>query len=202
MEKQFKIRASAAGKIMTSPRSKSETLSETTKTYLQEWLKEQIYGVRKEIQTKYMTKGTVLEDEAIDRCVQWTNIPFVLKNEKNFDDDFFTGTPDIITPEYVVDIKTSWDCFTFPLFDTEIPTKDYYYQLQVYMHLTGLKRAKLVYILLNTPEFIQWETPHDYEGLDPKYRHKVFDIDYSPEVIETLQSRVEECRNYINTLIK
>lgn len=32
----FKIRASATGKLMVNPRSKSETLSETTKTYVQE----------------------------------------------------------------------------------------------------------------------------------------------------------------------
>ena len=40
--KEFKIRCSAIGKIMTNPRSKTETLSKTTKTYLEEWSKEQI----------------------------------------------------------------------------------------------------------------------------------------------------------------
>jgi hypothetical protein len=31
---------------------------------------------------------------------------------------------------YCLDVKSSWDATTFPFFDTEIPTKDYYYQLQ------------------------------------------------------------------------
>jgi len=45
--KLFKARASSSGKLMTKPRSKSEVLSKTTKSYLEEWTKEQIYGVRK-----------------------------------------------------------------------------------------------------------------------------------------------------------
>ena len=38
----FKIRCSAIGKIMTDPRSKSEALSETTKTYCRQWLTEKV----------------------------------------------------------------------------------------------------------------------------------------------------------------
>ena len=64
--KQFKIRASASGKLMTKPRLKSEVLSKTTKSYLQEWTKEQIYGVRKSIKSKYLDKGNQVEDAAID----------------------------------------------------------------------------------------------------------------------------------------
>ena len=52
----FKCRASALGHLMTNARSKSETLSQTTKSYLQEWYKEQIYGVKKQIKSKYIEK--------------------------------------------------------------------------------------------------------------------------------------------------
>ena len=38
----FKARASASGKLMTSPRLKNEIISETTKAYIQEWCKEHI----------------------------------------------------------------------------------------------------------------------------------------------------------------
>ena len=41
----FKMRASASGKLAVSPRSKSEALSKTTKSYIQEWLAGEIYGV-------------------------------------------------------------------------------------------------------------------------------------------------------------
>lgn len=200
--KQFKARASEAGKLMVQPRSKTETLSETTKTYLEDWVKENIYGYRKEIKSKYLDKGIIMEDEAISKAIEWLDLPFVLKNEQSFEDEFFTGTPDIVTDTEVLDIKCSWDAFSFPLFEDEIPTKDYFYQLQVYMHLTGSKSARLVYVLTNTPESITWETPHDYSALDKRYRIKTFQVAYDAAVIEALKAKVEDARNYIHSLSK
>lgn len=197
----FKIRASSAGKLMTNPRNKTELISETTKTYIYDYLKEQIYGYRKEISNKYVDKGLLMEDEAIDKAIELLDLPFALKNEKSFENDYFTGTPDIIIEGIVYDIKCSWDCFTFPFFETEIPTKDYYYQLQVYMNLLGLKKACLVYVLLNTPENISnWETPKNYDDLEKKYRIKSYNIDYSEEVIIDLKNRLENVREFIKTI--
>lgn len=196
----FKIRASASGKLMTAPRNKSELISETTKTYVKEWLIENIYGVHKEIKSKYLTKGLKLEDNAIDKAIEWLDLPFVIKNEKFFEDDFFCGTPDLICENVVYDIKCSWDCFTFPLFEKEIPTKDYFYQLQVYMHLTGCKKAVLTYVLLNTPEELTYEEKHNYDNMDKKYRIKTFTIEYSEEVIADLKQRVTNIREYLKTL--
>jgi hypothetical protein len=199
--KDFKIRASAGGQIMTNPRAKTELLSETTKTYVFDWLKENIYGYRKEISNKYLSKGLELEDEAIDKAIELLDLPFTLNNEEYFENEYFTGTPDLIIKDTVFDIKCSWNCFTFPLFDNEIPNKGYYYQLQIYMHLLGLKKAKLFYVLLNTPENLaSWEQPKDYSELDKKYRIKTFDVDYSEEVIEDLKQRVENIREFINTI--
>jgi len=196
----FKIRASASGKIMTNARSKNELISETTKTYVKEWLIEKIYGIRKEIKSKYLTKGLKLEDTAIDKAIEWLDLPFTLKNEKFFEDEFFCGTPDLIVNDVVYDIKCSWDAFTFPLFETEIPNKDYFYQLQVYMHLTGCKKAVLTYVLLNTPEELTYEDKHNYDNMDKKYRIKTFEIDYSEEVIADLQQRVTNIREYLKTI--
>ena len=117
---KFKIRASASGKIMTNPRAKTELISETTKTYVKEWLLEHIYGVKNEIKSKYLTKGIWLEDDAIDKAIEWLDLPFAIKNEKFFEDDYFCGTPDLILDGTVYDIKCSWSCFSFPLFETEI----------------------------------------------------------------------------------
>lgn len=200
---EFKIRASAAWKLMTNQKSKIEMLSETTKTYCKEWAKSQIYGFEKEISSKYLDKGIQLEDYAIDRAIEWLDLPFVLKNEELFENDFAKGTPDIIYGDTVVDIKCSWDAYTFPLFEEEIPNMDYYYQLQVYMWLTGKKHAKLAYLLLNTPDTISiYETKRDYDGLDKQFRIKCYNFDFDIEVIEKLKTRVELCREYINKLLK
>jgi hypothetical protein len=197
----FKCRASASGKLMTNPRNKSELLSETTKNYIHEWLKESIYGIRKEISTKQITKGIELEDMAIDKAIEWLDLPFAIKNSKRFSDDHFTGEPDLLLSDTVIDIKNSWDCWTFPLFENEIPTKDYYYQLQVYMHLTGLKKAKLVYVLLNTPETYN-SLEISYDKVDKKYRIKQYDVDYDESVIDELKKRVDNAREYIQTIFK
>ena len=197
----FKIRASAAGKLMTSARSKNELLSETTKTYAKEWLTEQIYGFRKEIKSKYIYKGLVMEDEAIDKAIEWLDLPFAIKNEQYFENDFIKGTPDLIVDGIVYDIKCSWDAYTFPIFETEIPNKDYFYQLQCYMHLTGCTKAVLTYVLLNTPEEVVYETPQNYDDLDKKYRIKTFEIDYDQNVIDTLIDRVKLTREFLETLI-
>lgn len=199
----FKCRASASGKLATNPKLKGEVLSETTKTFLKEWATSEIYGYRKDIKSKYLSKGISLEDKAIDKAIELLDLPFAIKNEQYFEDEFFCGTPDIILSDEVIDIKCSWDCFTFPLFEDSIPTKDYFYQLQVYMHLTGKKSARLVYVLLNTPEDIPtWEEPKYYDNLDKQFRIKTFSIDYDAEVIALLQNRVIESRNFLNNLIK
>lgn len=200
--KEFKIRASASGKLMTRPRSKSEVLSKTTKSYLEEWTKEQIYGVRKSIKSKYLDKGNQVEDAAIEYASAEKGWLFAEKNEEYFEDEFFCGTPDVILDDKIIDIKSSWDCFSFPLFYNGIPNKDYYYQLQTYMHLTGKTKAQLVYVLMNTPEELTFEESFDYTEINSKYRIKIFDIDYDEEVIEELKNKVIESREYIKTLCK
>ena len=198
--KEFKIRASAVSQIMTNPQTKSEILSKTCISYLEQWVKEQIYGVQKEIKSKYLAKGIDVESMAIEYYSEQRNLGFVLKNMDSFEDEFFTGTPDLIHDSKVYDLKSSWDCFTFPLFDTE-PEKGYKQQLQIYMHLTGLKKSTLVYTLQNTPDELVWDEPNDYSLIDPKYRIKEFKIDYNPDFIKLVQDRVLLCRNYIQNII-
>ena len=195
----FICRASAGGKLMTNPKNSKDALSKTTQSYLQEWLKEAIYGVKKEISTKEINKGLEYEDQAIAKVIEWLDLPFVIKNKTRFTDEFFTGEPDILMSDTVIDIKNSWDCWTFPLFDNEIPTIDYEYQVQIYMHLTGLKKAKVVYVLLNTPE-TKYTPEIDYSHVNPIFRVKEFNFEYDEEIINKLKTRVLAAREYIKTL--
>lgn len=199
--KKFKCRASAGGSLMTNPRAKGEMLSETTKNYVKDWMIEQIFGVQKNIKSKYLEKGIKLEDEAIDLAIQWLDLPFAIKNEESFEDEYFTGTPDLILKDEVIDIKCSYSAFTFPLFEDNCPESGYIYQLQIYMHLTGKKRARVVFMLLNTPEDIApWEDHFNYDKIPVKYKHKAFSVEYDPSVIEKLQDRVKQSREYIKNL--
>lgn len=199
---RFKIRASASGKLMTKSRSKDGALSKTALSYVQDWYKEQIYGVKKNIDNKYLRKGISVEDNAIEYAASELGWLFAEKNEEYFEDSHFCGTPDVILDDTIIDIKSSWDCFTFPLFEDEIPNKDYYYQLQTYMALTGLKKAQLVYVLMDTPESIERDAV-SYESVESKYRIKIFDVDYDEEVVESMRDKVQYVRdNVINTLEK
>jgi hypothetical protein len=223
--KEFKIRCSAIGVIMTNPRSKSETPSETTKKYCQEWVKEQIYNKKKQFSSKYTDKGNVVEDDSLDFVAEQLGLGMLIKNEELFENDFLRGTPDAITNDFIIDVKNSWDCFTFPLFETKVPDKDYYYQAQGYMALTGVKKYKLIYTLMDTPKHLiekeaYWYCKNNgfdqldediladftermtFDNIEDKYRIKIFEIDYNEEVVNDIKERVKECRTYIKTLIK
>ena len=221
--KPFKIRCSGIGNIMTNPRSKTELLSETTKTYCKDWLKGQIYNRQKEFSNKFTEKGNMVEDTSLDFIAKMLNLGMLIKNEIHFNNDYMQGTPDAILPEMVIDVKNSWDCFTFPLFDTEIENNAYYYQLQGYMALTGKEKAKLIYCITDTPENLiereckYWCLKNGYEmdidiynqfynkmtfsDIEDKFKIKIFDIEYNENCISAIQERVELCQDYINSLI-
>ena len=151
--KQILFRCSSLGAIMTEPRTKSEALSETCKTYLQEVFIREKYGRKKDVSSKYMEKGTLVEEEGMTLLSLFHNT-FYKKNEANFKNDFISGTPDIFLKDKIIDIKSSWDIFTFHKAKKDETNKAYDWQLQGYMALTGAKEAELVYVLTDTPEHI------------------------------------------------
>lgn len=136
---------------------------------------------------------------------------------------------EILTPT-VIDMKNVWDCFTLPLFEPDIPTEGYKTQLQVYMHLVSnhykiaFNDALLCYTLMDAPlnvmekemRSLSWEQGErglitdeirqkvhkemTYSDLEADLRLKVYNVKFSPSIIEELKLRVELCRNYIPTL--
>jgi hypothetical protein len=221
--KDLKIRCSAIGKIMTSPRSKGEVLSATTKTYIKELVLEHKYGIKKEINSRYLDKGNQVEDMAIELAEQALDLGFVFKNELYFENEHLTGTPDIITDTLIVDVKSSWNGTTFPMFEDELPNKDYYWQLQGYMDLTGKHNAIVAYCLVDTPEDIvldeirrvAWakkelepseETEHDvrsqheFNHIPKDKRVKAFLVEKDEHAIWQIKERVEQCREYYTEL--
>jgi hypothetical protein len=157
---------------MTAPRNKSEVLSQTAKTYIEELAKEHLFGIKKVFKSRYTDKGNEVEEKAIELTEEVLGFEFLTKNEDYYQNDWIKGTPDIITTSLVIDVKSSWSGDTFPFFESELPNKDYYYQVMGYMWLTGKKNALISYCLINTPEhIIQQETLRLFYSLlkDPKY---------------------------------
>ena len=219
----MKIRCSAIGKLMTSPRTKGELLSETAKTYIQDYFKEKELGIAKEFWSRYTDKGLQMEDEAIDFASQVLDWGFVVKNTERYNNEWITGEPDVITKTLLADIKCSWDATTFPLFDTELKNKGYFWQMQGYMWLTELERAELVYVLTNTPHQIvedevrraHWkaglidedldlreavQSQHNFDHLPNNLRVKRFIVEKDEEAIERIKEKVEIAREYYESL--
>ena len=220
----LKIRCSAIGKIMTNARSKSEVLSKTCKSYLEELALEEVYGIRKEFSSRYTDKGNEVERESIDLAQDVLDMGFMYKNTEFFENDFLTGTPDVNTDTCLLDVKSSYDASTFPFFAEEIPNKDYMYQLQGYMALTGKRKSILAYCLVNTPYDIvedeirraHWkhhlidesdelraevEAKHVFDHIPMEKRIKSFHIKYDKDIVKAIYDRVKECRVYYNQVI-
>ena len=219
----MKIRCSALGKIMTEPRSKSEVLSETAKSYIQDLFKEKELGIYKDFSSRYTDKGIQMEDQAIQFASDVLGWDFVVKNETRFNNEWLTGEPDVCTDTLLADIKCSWNGSTFPLFDTELKNKDYYWQLQGYMMLTGHERSELVYCLMDTPPQIiedeirrtHWKLclieedldvrqavidTHTFGHIPDEMRVKRFIVEKDEQAFERIKEKVIFARNYYQQL--
>lgn len=195
-------------------------LSETAKSYCKEWLISEITGKKKDIRSKYLSRGKAMEETAIKRISKHYGVELV-KNEEPLENEYFTGTYDTNTPEIVIDAKVPFDCFTFPFFETE-PDKNYYGQIQVYQELKGLRKGSLCYCLENgSDEQIQklsWDIARDlgkdepdiedydlaveelsYDHLSESLRKKVFEFGYDEAYIRKAEKMVLASRKYIET---
>jgi hypothetical protein len=198
-------------------------LSKTAKTYIHELILREKYGINKEFSSRYTDKGNQVEDIAIAMANEVLDVGFIYKNDENFQNDWITGTPDVITDEVLLDVKCSWDATTFPFFETEIPTKDYFYQLQGYMWLTGKTESLLIYCLVDTPLEIvedeirraQWkfhkleedldlrqeiESKHIFGNIPLNKRIKIFEVKRDEKVIEQIKEKIEVARVYYDAL--
>lgn len=220
---QIKFRASSLGFIMTEPRKGEKGLSETCKTHLVDCFVSAKYGRNTDIVSKYTTKGLLVEEDSLTLYSQYKSHPF-FKCKERFENEYISGHPDIITPE-LIDIKSSWDIYTFFRVNAKSLNKRYYWQLQAYMDLTGATSAKLVYCLVNTPlalvydekrklqyrmnviddvnkEFIEACAEIDklsiYNDIGVNERVIEMQIMRNDNDIEKMHQRVIECREYMN----
>ncbi len=213
------------GKItdkLLSKRDAKPELSVTTKTYLQELHAQELFGKTKTIQSKYLDKGIEVEEQSITLYSDVTGELFI-KNKERKTNDFITGEPDNKQGK-IRDIKSSWDLSTFPMHETELTNKDYYWQLQGYMELFDLDESELIYCLVDTPEHLindalYWAARkmNTLEGLPdeleaeirnnmtfsdiPKdIRCKVFTVERDRLAMKQLEEQILRCREYMNQL--
>lgn len=195
-------------------------LSETAKTYCKDWLKNFLFGRRKEFSSKQTEKGTTVEQESIDFLVDNGFLFAAEKNKERRWNDYIEGECDLNQPDEIIDVKNSWTMDTFPIFETKNPNKGYDWQLDGYMDLWYKDKSRLIYILTNTPlHLIEKEVyyatkdvtdektykeieakilkNHIFDDLDPEDRVKFFHHKKDPKRIKAIKERVAVCQLYI-----
>ena len=201
---------------MVNPRNKSETLSETTKTFLREvWIKE-VFGREKYVSTQAMEKGTMVESDSL-ALVQEVLGETHFKNNRQIENEFVIGTPDVL--DDLIDIKSSWDLWTFAEVDGDKAFKDYYHQVLGYAWILGKTSARICYCLVNTPEDIiqhelyrltwkmseqeaieRYRKNYEFDDIPAKNRVKCFRFAIDPDDIEKLKERVVAARKYLSEM--
>jgi hypothetical protein len=162
--------------VLIEKRDAPPALSTGAKTFLFKKAYNDAYGITDNIENKYLDKGILSEDAAIDLAGSVLDWGSVVKNDEYFENDYIHGTPDVISKDFIADIKCAWSTDTFfkHLLETRIVSSVYYWQLQAYMMLTGKEEAYLIYCLINTPEHlfnkelenVKWRTRDNMDVLD------------------------------------
>jgi hypothetical protein len=151
------IRCSSLSALFTEPKLKEDKLagrlSQTAKTHLIEVYAREMWGVEKDLVTKAMEKGIQMEGEAIKLISEVDGYPYE-KWPLRASNEHITGHPDVVHGDGLIDIKCSWDAFTFlPKLIKEVDDS-YFYQVQGYMWLFDKKFARISYCLVDTPDHI------------------------------------------------
>jgi hypothetical protein len=198
-------------------------LSKTPKSHIEERFNEIEFGISEYWTNRYVEKGIGQEDESLMLAQRINNWEFLSKNEERITNDFISGIPDAIATDFIVEIKTSWSMKTFPLYVDENPTKNYEWQVQGYMWLTGKTVAQLSYCLVDTPDELvnddlfktsrkmgcidlpaeieaEIRANHCFEHVPENLRVKTFEVKRNEEMIEAIKERIGLCREYYNEL--
>ena len=203
----MKWRASQIGKLMTTSRSKTDVLSQTAKSYIEQLAKEDFFGYTSPLVNRYLDKGINQELESINllNSVRFENYE---KNTQRVENEFITGECDILTNEGIIDIKTSWSLDTFLELPEDIDAKDYEWQGRAYMMLFNRFEFELVFCMVSTwDEFLtQYDDKalHKVDHIDPRKRITSItferDLELERQMIERCQLATEYYIERINKL--
>lgn len=219
-----KFRCSALGKIV----SKSGKLTDGVKTYLQEVFISEVYGVTKDVNSKYFEKGKYCEEEGItllNECLYPNNI--LVKNKERRSNEYIHGEDDTcFKSEIVWDIKNAYDLFTFGKADL---SWDYEWQVKGYAWLRKVKKCGLFYCINNMPEHMlqdeerrifysgkffstedkeyerlcnEMRARHNYDNMPRWERFKAWEMLFSKEDKERIIESTEIARKYLCELWK
>lgn len=171
-------------------------LSDTCKNKLHEIYTMETTGRKKIIQSKYLEKGLMVEEDAITIYSLYSG-QFHKKNEVVGLNEWATGTMDFEWDDMVLDTKSSWDIWTFDKSRLSPINPLYLWQLLTYIWLYNKKKARLVYCLINTPEHLvrAEETKLMYQLFGNEQNYKMAP-EYMIEAFEEAKAELRKNHNF------
>jgi len=208
----------------------SDSLSDSCKSFLtRTYAIEKYYSGKKGRQRSSMVKGSIVQQEAFNLFMESEGKKYNTQS-KLLKNDFISGIPDMYdgtlatSSEEIIEIKSSWNIFSF-LSAVNKPLKSsYYWQLMGYMYLTGAKIGTIAFCLINTPENILEDEKQRvlsnrklYEEDEDKFNAMVeelsirmnyndipvedrvlrFTVERNDSDITKISKKVEKCREYL-----
>lgn len=209
-------------------------LGKTGKTEVKKLWRFLEFGFKEPMLSKEVLKGRMTEYDCL--CLLEDVRPIdAFRKLTNEDDrrenDFVTGLKDInysLPVDEMEDIKSAWSLSQFMAVETIEDLNPYYIaQGNCYMWLYGVKKFRVQYCLVDTPEELierevnrmirilgdsatSWEAERIRQQIDrnhrpslyidPEQRVKTFEFDYDPELIDLIVDRIEQAREYYKTI--
>ena len=207
-------------------------LSEGAKVHLMDIYISEKYGRNTDIENKYIKKGLLVEEDGITIYSRLKKVMF-RKNEDRLKNLFIQGTPDLYMGDKVhnanviIDIKCSWNIYTYLRTFTKDVNSIYYWQGMGYMWLTGARKFNLAYCLVNTPESLieaefrsLWyklgqpaEDDGNFQDACAELRKSLtyddiplneklleYSVEFDESAIELLKGKITAARKYLNDL--
>lgn len=200
----FKIRCSSLSKIMTEPKAKDEILSIGAKTHVEELAKEFVYQYTKEVSSKEMEKGIIVEQACIELLNEVLFSSFT-KNTERRDNDWITGECDIYAGTRIHDVKAPWSLATFPATVFAGRDKDYEWQGRGYMMLWDCDEFEIDYCLVTTPdELIRYEPEalHYVDHIDPLLRVTRVPYKRDRALEDQIKRKVDAAHAYFDQIVQ
>lgn len=193
------IRCSSIDSIMTEPQKKSDEWSKTAQSAMLEMAREELFGVRKNIDdVKAIQKGRMCEDAGIDlynRVFMYDLQKIPSEGRRN--NGIITGEPDLVaaSSRKGVDIKIAWSLLTFPLNEDMAAAKGYEWQARGYMCLFDLPEWEIAYCAVDTPSELlrEWDDSKIH-FIDPAIplHHRITVARYTRDM-DIEQKMLEKC---------
>lgn len=202
--KNFRIRCSSLGRLMTDPKTKSEgPLSVGAKTHIRELAAQDIFGVDFEVSDRKMEKGKLVEPESI-ALLNGVRGLSLAKNTERRTNEWITGEADLFDPQAKRghDVKSAWSLQSFPICPEDVADaqrKTYEWQMVGYCWLWEAEEWSIDYCMVNTPDALIGFEPlslHIVSHIPDNLRITSWIVKRDREKERAIAARVEAAREY------